>query len=64
MKISVDKLKIFKEEGELRNYLKINGISGASIEEHIMMWKSDSSEKPAEKVTMVATETDATVETK
>tara|TARA_Y100000361_G_scaffold152986_1_gene173699 strand:+ start:118 stop:312 length:195 start_codon:yes stop_codon:yes gene_type:complete len=64
MKISVDKLKIFKEEGELRNYLKINGISGAAIEEHIMMWKSGSSEKSIEKVTMVATETDTTVETK
>ena len=64
MKINTDKLKLFENEGDLRAYLKVNGISGASIEEHIMMWKSDSSEKPAEKVTMVATETDATVETK
>lgn len=64
MKISVDKLKIFKDEGELRNYLKINGITGSAIEEHIMTWKSGSSEKSTKKVTMVTTETDTTVETK
>ena len=64
MKINTDKLKLFENEGDLRAYLKVNGISGAAAEEHIMMWKSSSSEKSIEKVTMVATETDTTVETK
>tara|TARA_A100001391_G_scaffold160812_1_gene119526 strand:- start:148 stop:342 length:195 start_codon:yes stop_codon:yes gene_type:complete len=64
MKINTDKLKLFENEGDLRAYLKVNGISGAAIDEHIAAWKSAGSEKPIQKVTMVATETDATVETK
>ena len=33
MKISDDKLKLFKSEGTLREYLKVNGNSGAAVEE-------------------------------
>ena len=65
MKISDDKLKIFKSEGTLRQYLKINGNSGAAIEEAFDRWNilsSGSSE--VEKTTMVVTEMDSTVETK
>ena len=65
MKISDDKLKIFKSEGTLRQYLKINGNSGAAIEEAVDRWNSLSSgSSEVEKTTMVVTETDTTVETK
>jgi hypothetical protein len=65
MRISKDKLKAFDNEGDLRAYLKINGISGTAIDEHIAEWNSsDTTEKPTKKVTMVTTETDTTVETK
>ena len=65
MKISDDKLKIFKSEGTLRQYLKVNGNSGASIEEAINIWNSLSSgSSEVEKTTMVVTEMDSTVETK
>ena len=40
MKINTDKLKLFENEGDLRAYLKVNGISGAAIDEHIAAWKS------------------------
>ena len=43
MKISDDKLKIFKSEGTLREYLKVNGNSGAAIEEAVYRWSSISS---------------------
>ena len=65
MKISDDKLKIFKSEGTLREYLKINGNSGAAIEEAVERWNSLSSgSSKVEKTTMVVTEMDSTVETK
>ena len=32
MRISKDKLKAFDNEGDLRAYLKINGISGTAID--------------------------------
>ena len=64
MKINKDKLKLFDNEGDLRDYLKINGISGSAIDEHLTEWKSVKKEKPTKKITMVATETDTTVETK
>jgi len=65
MKISDDKLKIFKSEGTLRQYLKVNGNSGAAIEEAINRWNSLSSgSSEVEKTTMVVTEMDSTVETK
>lgn len=65
MKISTDKLKVFENEGDLRAYLKINGITGSAVDEHIAEWRSaDKNEKPAKKVTMVTTETDNSVETK
>ena len=65
MKISDDKLKIFKSEGTLREYLKINGNSGAAIEEAVERWNSLSSgSSEVEKTTMVVTEMDSTVETK
>ena len=65
MKISDDKLKIFNSEGDLRQYLKVNGNSGAAIEEAINRWNSlSSSSSEVEKTTMVVTEMDSTVETK
>ena len=65
MKISDDKLKIFKSEGTLREYLKVNGNSGAAIEEAFERWNSLSSgSSEVEKTTMVVTEMDSTVETK
>ena len=65
MKISDDKLKIFKSEGTLRQYLKVNGNSGAAIEEAINRWNSLSyGSSEVEKTTMVVTEMDSTVETK
>ena len=65
MKISDDKLKIFKSEGTLRQYFKVNGNSGAAIEEAINRWNSLSSgSSEVEKTTMVVTEMDSTVETK
>ena len=65
MKISDDKLKIFKSEGTLREYLKIKGNSGAAIEEAVVRWNSLSSgSSKVEKTTMVVTEMDSTVETK
>ena len=65
MKISDYKLKIFKSEGTLRQYLKINGNSGAAIEEAVDRWNSLSSgSSEVEKTTMVVTEMDSTVETK
>ena len=65
MKISDDKLKIFKSEGTLREYLKVNGNSGAAIEEAVNRWSSLSSRaSEVEKTTMVVTEMDSTVETK
>ena len=65
MKISDDKLKIFTSEGTLRQYLKVNGNSGAAIEEAINRWNSlSSSSSEVEKTTMVVTEMDSTVETK
>ena len=65
MKISDDKLKIFKSEGTLRQYLKVNGNSGDAIEEAINRWNSLSSgSSEVEKTTMVVTEMDSTVETK
>ena len=36
MKISDDKLKLFDNEGDLRNYLKINGQSGNAIEQSVI----------------------------
>ena len=65
MIISDDKLKIFKSEGTLREYLKVNGNSGAAIEEAVNRWNSLSSgASEVEKTTMVVTEMDSTVETK
>ena len=65
MKISDDKLKIFKSEGTLRQYLKVNGNSGAAIEEAINRWnRLSSGSSEVEKTTMVVTEMDSTVETK
>ena len=65
MKISDDKLKIFKSEGTLREYLKVNGNSGAAIEEAVNRWSSLSSgASEVEKTTMVVTEMDSPVETK
>ena len=65
MKISDDKLKIFNSEGTLREYLKVNGNSGAAIEEAVNRWNSLSSgASEVEKTTMVVTEMDSTVETK
>ena len=65
MKISDDKLKIFKSEGTLREYLKVNGNSGAAIEEAVNRWSSLSSgASEVEKTTMLVTEMDSTVETK
>ena len=65
MKISDDKLKLFDNEGDLRNYLKINGQSGNAIDESVNRWKNLNTENSAnEKTTMVVTETDTTVETK
>ena len=65
MKISDDKLKIFNSEGTLREYLKVNGNSGAAIEEAVNRWSSLSSgASEVEKTTMVVTEMDSTVETK
>ena len=49
----------------LREYLKVNGNSGAAIEEAVDRWKSISSgSSKVEKTTMVVTEMDSTVETK
>ncbi len=46
-------------------YLKVNGNSGAAIEEAVDRWKSLSSgSSKVEKTTMVVTEMDSTVETK
>ena len=65
MKISDDKLKIFNSAGDLRQYLKVNGNSGAAIEEAVNRWGSLSSgASEVEKTTMVVTEMDSTVETK
>ena len=65
MKISDDKLKIFKSEGTLREYLKVNGNSGAAIEEAVESWnRLTSGSSKVEKTTMVGTEMDSTVETK
>ena len=65
MKISDDKLKLFKSEDTLRQYLKVNGNSGTAIEEAINRWNSLSSgSSEVEKTTMVVTEMDSTVETK
>jgi hypothetical protein len=65
MKISDDKLKIFNLEGDLVQYLKVNGNSGAAINEAVNRWKSiNSSSSKVEKTTIVVTETDSTVETK
>ena len=65
MKISDDKLKIFNLEGDLVQYLKVNGNSGAAINEAVNRWKSiNSSASKVEKTTIVVTETDSTVETK
>ncbi len=65
MKISDDKLKIFNSEGDLRQYLKINGNSGAAVEEAVKRWNSLSSgSSEVEKTTMVVTEMDSSVETK
>ena len=65
MKISDDKLKIFNSEGDLRQYLKVNGSSGAAVEEAVKRWKGLSSgSSEVEKTTMVVTEMDSTVETK
>jgi len=65
MKISDDKLKIFNSEGDLRQYLKINGNSGAAVEEAVKRWNGLSSgSSEVEKTTMVVTEMDSSVETK
>ena len=65
MKISDDKLKLFDNEGDLRNYLKINGQKGAAVDESVNRWKNLSTgDTASEKTTMVVTETDTTVETK
>ena len=65
MKISDDKLKLFKSEDTLRQYLKVNGNSGAAVEEAVDRWNGISSgSSKVEKTTMVVTEMDSTVETK
>ena len=65
MKISDDKLKLFDLEGDLRNYLKVNGLKQSAVDEHITRWKSiDKNSSTNEKTTMVVTETDTAVETK
>ena len=65
MNISDDKLKLFDLEGDLRHYLKVNGLKGSAVDESITRWKSISKDSsPSEKTTMVVTETDTTVETK
>jgi len=65
MKISDEKLKIFSSEGDLVQYLKVNGNSGDAINEAISRWKSiNSGASKVEKTTMVVTEMDSTVETK
>ena len=66
MKISLPKLKVFKKEKDLREYLDQSGIVGEETEEYVLTWKS-ATKKPAspiKKTTMVVTETDKTVETK
>ena len=46
-------------------YLKVNGNSGAAVEEAVDRWNSLSSgSSEVEKTTMVVTEMDSTVETK
>ena len=65
MKISDDKLKLFDLEGDLRNYLKVNGLKQSAVDESITRWKSlDKNSSTNEKTTMVVTETDTAVETK
>jgi hypothetical protein len=66
MKISDDKLKLFELEGDLKNYLKINGVTGNAVKEHISRWVAikEPSTINTEKTTMVVTETDTAVETK
>tara|TARA_A100000172_G_C3014416_1_gene100953 strand:+ start:61 stop:258 length:198 start_codon:yes stop_codon:yes gene_type:complete len=65
MKISDDKLKLFDLEGDLKDYLKINGLKDSAVDEHITRWKSiDKNSSTNEKTTMVVTETDTAVETK
>lgn len=65
MKISDDKLKLFDNEGDLRNYLKINGQNGNAIDQSVDRWKNINTEDATkEKTTMVVTETDTAVETK
>tara|TARA_R110001583_G_scaffold13817_1_gene58818 strand:+ start:213 stop:410 length:198 start_codon:yes stop_codon:yes gene_type:complete len=65
MKISDDKLKLFDLEGDLRNYLKVNGLKQSAVDESITRWKTlDKNSSTNEKTTMVVTETDTAVETK
>ena len=65
MKISDDKLKLFDLEGDLKDYLKINGLKDSAVDEHITRWKSiDKNSSTNEKTTMVVTETDTAAETK
>ena len=65
MKISDDKLKLFDLEGDLRNYLKVNGLKQSAVDESITRWKTlDKNSSTKEKTTMVVTETDTAVETK
>ena len=65
MKISDDKLKLFDLEGDLRNYLKVNGLKKSAVDESITRWKTlGKNSSTNEKTTMVVTETDTAVETK
>ena len=68
MKISNDKLALFKDKAELENYLKVNGISGSAASDHIATWEKVKSKravpKAKKKTTMVVTETDDSVEIK
>jgi hypothetical protein len=65
MKISDDKLKLFDLEGDLRKYLKVNGLKESAVDQSVDRWKNlNTEDSTKEKTTMVVTETDTAVETK
>ena len=67
MRISDDKLRLFQSEGDLQEYLTVNGLSGNAQKEHLEAWKNiknKSAPKAVKKTTMVVTETDDSVELK
>tara|TARA_Y100000034_G_scaffold110977_1_gene143590 strand:+ start:1128 stop:1328 length:201 start_codon:yes stop_codon:yes gene_type:complete len=66
MRVSLPKLKVFKKEDDLREYLDQSNIVGEEMEEYVKTWKGIMKKpaSPRKKTTMVVTETDKTVETK